>query len=88
MTRAELLRDLDAVHRHLVLLTAVVESLASGVRTPQGGPEPEAEHPLVRLYDVVATGKGSGVARRRTRARGDLPAVAQKRRDIGGGRRP
>ncbi len=88
MTRAELLRDLDAVHRHLVLLTAVVESLAAGVRTPQDGPEPEAEHPLVRLYDVVATGKGSGVARRRPRTRGNLPAVAQKRRDMDGRRRP
>ncbi len=60
MTRAQLARDLDAVHRHLVLLTAVVESLASGVSTPQGGPEPEAEPHLVRPYDVVAKGKGNG----------------------------
>lgn len=60
MTRAELTRDLDAVHWHLVLLAALVENLSHSLRTPQEAPEPEAEPHLVRLYDVVAKGKGNG----------------------------
>ena len=42
MSRLDLARELDAVHRHLVLLTALVESLAAGVRTPQDAPEADA----------------------------------------------
>ena len=38
MTRPDLADELDAVTRHLVLLTALVESLAAGVRTPQDAP--------------------------------------------------
>lgn len=88
MTRAELTRDLDAVHRHLVLLAALVENLSHSLRTPQEAPEPEAEPHLVQLRDVLTTGKGNAVARRRPRTRGNLPAVAQKRRDMDGRRRP
>ena len=47
MSRPDLARELDAVHRHLVLLTALVESLAVSVRTPQDGPDPEADAPVV-----------------------------------------
>jgi len=47
VTRAELARDLDAVTRHLVLLTALVESLAFTLQRPQDGLDDEDDAPVV-----------------------------------------
>lgn len=54
MTRAELVRDLDAVTRHLVLLTALVENLATSVRSPQEGPDLEDDAPVVPTVGMPA----------------------------------
>lgn len=70
MSRPDLARELDAVHRHLVLLTALVESLAVSVRTPQDGagaevlpdPRPDAQIPACTCPPCLAE-----------RARGDRP---------------
>ena len=81
MTRPDLAQELDAVTRHLVLLTALVENIASSVRRPQDDPDDEPAPHDGPDGTRGATGKGNPAARRRTRAPGDLPAAPKKRMD-------
>ncbi len=70
MKRAELTRDLDAVTRHLVLLTALVESLATSVRSPQEGADLEDDAPVVPAATMPACTCPPCLAER---ARGERP---------------
>ena len=70
MTRAELLRDLDAVTRYFVLLAALTENLAHSLRTAQDGPELEDDASVVPAPTVPSCACPPCLAER---ARGDRP---------------
>ncbi len=70
MSRPDLAAELDAVTRHLVLLAALVENLASGVRRPQDGPEPEDDAPVAPAGGMPACTCPPCLAER---ARGERP---------------
>lgn len=81
MSRPDLSRELDAITRHLVLLAALVESLSRSVRTPQDGPGRRPGLDPRPGGARGATGKGSAIAPRCTRAPGDLPGSAKRTPD-------
>ena len=88
MSRPDISDELDAVTRHLVLLAALVESLARSVRSPQDGPGAEADVAVVPGRWRRPTGKGNAAARLRTRTLADLPTTSKKRMDMDAGGRP
>lgn len=78
MTRAD---ELHAVARQLVLLTAIVESLASSLQSPQDGPELEDDAPVVPVDDRGAPGKGNATASGTAASPGNLPAHPERPMD-------
>jgi hypothetical protein len=54
LTRADLARDLDAVARSLALSAAVLESLATSLRSPQDGPDLDDDAPAVPVAGMPA----------------------------------
>jgi hypothetical protein len=54
VTRAELVRDLDAVARSLVLSAAVLESVAASLRSPQDSLDLEDDAPAAPVAGMPA----------------------------------